>query len=235
MTGGREAAIPKFEQRIDYRFRDRDLLLNALTHPSAVSDRRPGDGPGYEQLEFLGDRALGLAVAELLMERFPKEDEGALSKRHTALVRKEALVEVARLIDLDSMIVQSSGEGRAYRRQRETVSADGVEALIAAIFLDGGFDAARRFIRKWWTDLLQRFTAPPKDPKTALQEWAQARSLPLPAYAVLEADGPDHTPRFLVEAAVDGHPAATGEGRSKRKAEQAAAEALLRRLEGGPE
>ena len=223
--------LRSFEDRVGHRFGNVSLLQNALTHPSApASVRADANGPGYEQLEFLGDRALGLAVVELLMERFPKEDEGALSKRHTALVRKEALIEIAREIKLDGMLRQAPGGGRAHARQKETALADGVEALIGAMFLDGGYLVVRAFVRAWWPSLLDRFAQPPKDPKTSLQEWAQGRGLPLPRYEVTTADGPAHAPRFEITVRVDGQAACAGEGRSKRQAEQAAATALLRQL-----
>ena len=220
-----------FEDRIGHRFRKTSLLVSALTHPSApVNVRAAVKWPGYEQLEFLGDRALGLAVVELLLERFPKEDEGALSKRHTALVRKEALIEIAKAVKLEAMLRQAPGEGRAHNRQKETALADGVEALIGAMFLDGGFPVARAFVREWWPPLLDRFSRPPKDPKTTLQEWAQGRGLSLPRYEVTAADGPAHAPRFEIHVHVDGQEPFAGEGRSKRLAEQAAATALLESL-----
>lgn len=138
------------QDRIGYQFADKRLLEGALTHPSAGSvDAVAALGAGYERLEFLGDRVLGLIVAELLLERFPKDNEGALSKRSVALVRKEALIDVAREIRIGQAMVLSSGSGRAYARQKETAAADGVEALIGAIFQDGGYKAAAAFVRHW--------------------------------------------------------------------------------------
>jgi len=219
------------QERIGYRFRQPKLLAGALTHPSAPEAARVAwRGYGYERLEFLGDRVLGLVVAELLLERFETEDEGALSKRLVALVRKEALVEVARRIDLGPAIDLAAGSGRAYARQRETAQADGVEALIGAIFQDGGFQAARDFVRFWWTPLLDAFHAPPKDPKTTLQEWAQGQGLPLPQYRLLTAEGPDHQPTFEIAVAVEGLEPCRASGRSKRAAEQAAATRMLDRI-----
>lgn len=224
--------LEALQERIGHRFKQKSRLIGALTHPSAPdAARHVRKGLGYERLEFLGDRALGLVIAELLLERHPKEDEGALSKRLVALVRKEALLDVAERLELADAIDLATGSGRAYQRQRETAAADGVEALIAAIFLDGGFQAARAFVRRWWEPLIDRYTAPPKDPKTELQEWAQAKGLPLPRYDVLGADGPDHQPTFVVQATVDGQPPASASGRSKRAAEQAAAEQLLAEIQ----
>lgn len=218
----------ELQQRIGYAFEDASLLRSALTHPSAVNAKsRYSGGASYERLEFLGDRVLGLVVAELLIERFPAEDEGALSKRLVALVRKEALLDVARRVALGDEINLAKGEGRAFQRQKETAAADGVEALIGAMFLDGGYPPAQAFIRTWWTPILDAFSAPPLDPKTSLQEWAQGLSLPLPAYSVVEMTGPDHQPRFVVAVSVEGRAEVRGEGRSKRAAEKAAAAAML--------
>ncbi len=220
------------EARIGHSFADPALLTGALTHPSAKHAGRSGrGGAGYERLEFLGDRVLGLIVAEMLLEAFPKENEGALSKRLVALVRKEALVEIARQIDLLPAIDQAAGAGGAFARQQETAIADGVEALIGAIFQDGGFGAARAFVRAWWTPMLKSAVAPPKDPKTTLQEWAQAQGLALPVYRVVKTDGPDHQPLFVIEAEIEGRPATEGAGRSKRIAEQAAATAMLEAID----
>lgn len=220
------------QDRIGYQFADKRLLEGALTHPSAGSvDAVAALGAGYERLEFLGDRVLGLIVAELLLERFPKDNEGALSKRSVALVRKEALIDVAREIRIGQAMVLSSGSGRAYARQKETAAADGVEALIGAIFQDGGYKAAAAFVRHWWTPLLKRYEAPPKDPKTTLQEWAQARALALPVYTVIGSEGPAHQPVFVVEVKLDKVGAERASGRSKRIAETAAATALLARVE----
>lgn len=216
------------QDRVGYRFRKPALLKGALTHPSApdaaVAAR---GGAGYERLEFLGDRVLGVVVAELLLERFPDENEGALSKRLVALVRKETLLEIAEAIDLAAALALADGSGRAHARQRETARADGVEALLGAIFLDGGFDAVRGIVRRWWTPQLDSYAAPPKDPKTTLQEWAQGQGLPLPAYRVLTMDGPDHQPTFVIAVEVSGLAAQQARGRSKRAAEQAAATLAL--------
>lgn len=221
------------QERIGYKFANPYLLTGALTHPSSGIDKVAAKhGAGYERLEFLGDRVLGLVIAELLCEQFAGDDEGALSKRLVALVRKEALLDVARSIRLHEALVLAPGTGRAHERHRETAAADGVEALIAAIFRDGGYRAAAVFVRRWWAPLLKRYEAPPKDPKTTLQEWAQARSLPLPSYHVVKMDGPAHQPVFVVEATLAKVGVSQAEGRSKRMAEQMAAKTLLDRAEG---
>jgi len=227
------AARKALQARIGYVFNEPRLLTGALTHPSAPdAGGAAWRGYGYERLEFLGDRVLGLVIAELLLSEFTEEDEGALSKRLVALVRKEALLEVADKIDLGAAIDLAVGSGRAYGRQYETAKADGVEALIGAIFQDGGFDAAQAFVRKWWTPLLHAYKAPPKDPKTTLQEWAQGKGLALPAYNLVAAKGPDHQPTFEVSVSVEGQETRRAQGRSKRAAEQAAAIEMLEAIAG---
>ena len=218
--------------RLGHRFATPALLKEALTHPSA-SGRRGGKTLNYQRLEFLGDRVLGLVVAELLYRRFPREPEGDLARRLAALVREETLARVAEGLDLGAfMLVAKSDEG-AGERQNPSLLADVCEAVIGALYLDGGLAVARAFIEPQWLPLLSADLAPPQDAKTALQEWAQGRGLPLPHYRETGREGPDHEPRFTVAVSVAGHDAAKGEGRSKRAAEQAAAERLLARLTAG--
>jgi ribonuclease-3 len=211
---------------LDHEFARLDLLTEALTHRSAVR-RRGGAKRGYERLEFLGDRVLGLIVAELLWRRFPDEAEGELTRRHTHLVRREALAEVAMAVGLGPRINVSRGEDAAGVRHNPSVLADVCEAVIAALFLDGGLGAARHFVERWWEPRLAALAAPPRDPKTALQEWAQARGLPLPAYRTVATEGPAHRRRFTITVSVEGLPPATATGASKRAAETAAAAAAI--------
>jgi len=175
------------------RIRHEELLVEALTHPSAAR-RRGGARRGYERLEFLGDRVLGLVVAELLWRRFPNEAEGELTRRHTHLVRHEALAEVAQAVGLGPRLIVSAGEDAAGVRDNPSVLADVCEAVIAALYLDGGLAVAARFCRALvgagWPASVRR----PRDPKTALQEWAQARGLPLPAYRTVATEGPGASP-----------------------------------------
>jgi ribonuclease III len=199
-----------------------ELLDQALTHPSVA-----GSVP-YERLEFLGDRVLGLVVAEMLYRAFPKEPEGWLARRFTALVRKEALARVAETIDLAAYM--RMGESEQAGLGRRSLLADACEAVIAALFLDGGYGAAQRFVERWWQPLLAEQAEPPLDVKTALQEWAQARALPLPVYRLVGREGPAHDPLFDVEVSLPDRPPALGRGRSRRAAETAAAESLLARL-----
>ena len=211
---------------LGHRFRQPDLLLRALTHAS-VARTREGRRRSNERLEFLGDRVLGLVVADVLLERFPDEDEGALARRHAELVRRETLARVAEAIDIAGHIVMSHGEEDAGGRQNPSLLADTCEAVIAALYLDGGLPAAAGFIRRHWQGLVEEDPMPPKDAKTALQEWAQGHGHELPEYREVGRTGPAHAPTFTVEARVEGLPAASGTGPSKRTAEQEAAEALL--------
>jgi ribonuclease-3 len=221
------AALASFA---DYQFTRPELLTEALTHPSAAR-RRGNARRGYERLEFLGDRVLGLIVAELLWRRFPSEAEGELTRRHTHLVRREALAEVAQAVGLGPRIIVSAGEDAAGVRHNPSVLADVCEAVIAALYIDGGLPAARAFVERWWEARLAALGAPPRDPKTALQEWAQARGLPLPAYRTIATEGPAHRRRFTVTVGVEGLPPATATGSSKRAAETAAAAAALAALD----
>ena len=225
---------------IGYEFVRRELLLEALTHPSALAAERRRDRRrklvkrGYERLEFLGDRVLGLVVADLLWRRFEDEPEGDLTRRHTHLVRREALARVAEAIELGPHLVLSRAEAAAGAAGNPGILADACEALIAAIFVDGGFAAASSFVRRFWEPLIDEMEEPPRDPKTALQEWAQARGLALPAYELVSTSGPDHSPLFTVAASVAGGDRATATASSKRLAEARAAASLLDRLISDP-
>jgi ribonuclease III len=221
---------------IGYEFARRELLEEALTHPSALvpeprrRHRRAPTKRGYERLEFLGDRVLGLVVADCLWRRFEGESEGDLARRHTHLVRREALVRVAERIGLGRYLFLSRSEAAAGGNANPGILADACEALIAAIYLDGGFEAASALVRRFWEPLIEEMEEPPRDPKTALQEWAQARGPALPAYELVATNGPDHAPLFTVMARVAGVDPATATASSKRLAEAKAAAILLDRL-----
>jgi ribonuclease III len=224
-------------QKIGYLFARPELLEEALTHPSALASEhsrgRRGRKPaqrGYERLEFLGDRVLGLVIADLLWRRFESEPEGHLTRRLTNLVRGEALARVAVTIELGDHLLLSRAEQAAGAAANPGILADVCEALIAAIYLDGGFEAASEFVRRFWQPLIDEMEGPPRDPKTALQEWAQARALALPTYELVGTSGPDHALRFTVAAKVAGRDGATATASSKRIAEARAAELLLGRL-----
>jgi len=218
------------EAILGHTFRKPERLDKALTHSSAVEDRVLSN----ERLEFLGDRVLGLAIAETLYKRFGEEVEGDLGYRFTNLVRREALARVARAIGLGDFIRLSDGERDTGGAEKDGVLANACEAVIAALYLDGGFEPASAFIDRYWAELLDEAPEPTKDAKTSLQEWAQAQGKPLPGYTVVDRDGPDHAPVFTVEVSLAGAEPVTGMGNNKRAAEQAAAETMLERLtEGG--
>ncbi len=224
----KEATLASAEAILDHRFDRPDLLREALTHRSAARGRN-GSGSN-ERLEFIGDRVLGLLVAEWLAERFPDEREGELGRRLAYLVSQPVLAEIAAAVALPASLAVSPGEARAGVKRRATVLADAMEAAIGALYLDGGIGAARRFIRRALEPAMTGQIEPPKDAKTALQEWAQGRGLPLPHYELASRHGPPHSPIFVVNVAVDGY-RGTGTAASKRAAEQAAATDLMRKLE----
>ena len=215
--------------RLGHGVRDPQLLVEALTHPSVSGVKRKLARHGYERLEFLGDRVLGLVIAEWLLETFPKEDEGAIAKRHVALVRREALFEVAQAIGLGRHLTLSPGED-IVGRENPTILADACEAVIGALYRDGGLAAAAGFIRGAWDGFIGRHAQPPQDPKSALQQWALARGLKLPRYVEVARGGTDHQPVFEIRVEIEGQPAASASGSSKRVAERDAAAALLQRL-----
>lgn len=218
---------------LDYVFREPGLLKRALTHPSAAAKRKAGANDSYERLEFLGDRVLGLIVADMLLRRFPNESEGALARRHTALVRRETLADVAGDLEISRYLRLAKGEDEAGERNNPAILADACEAVIGALYLDGGLEIVRRVVESALEPYLNSAGTPPQDAKTALQEWAQARSLALPQYREVAREGPPHQPVFSIEVSVEGHPPERGEGRSKRTSEQSAAQALLKRLKAG--
>ena len=234
MGSNRTAAAPAspepLAEILGHDFADPGLLDRALTHGSAPRRLR-GAGDDYQRLEFVGDRVLGLIIAERLYRDFPEEREGALAKRFAMLVRREALAEVAGKIGLGPYITISKSEAEVGGRENPAILADCCEALIGALFLDGGLEPARRFVEAQWRALIEADLRPPEEAKTALQEWAQARALDLPVYREVDRRGPDHDPTFTVEVTVQDRPPAQGCGRSKRLAEQAAAARLLAALE----
>jgi len=219
------------EPILGYHFKDSALLEEALTHPSISKQHDTGRLFNYERLEFLGDAVLGLVVAELLMERFPHEKEGHLAKRHSALVRGEALDEVARELSIGKYILMTEGEETTGGRTNSSNIENALEAVIGAIYRDSGLEEAGAFIRKHWMTMIEEMKEPPKDPKTALQEWAQGRSLPIPVYTVLSAVGPSHAPEFCIEVVVQGIASVQGSGSTKKSAEKEAALKMLKTIE----
>jgi ribonuclease-3 len=229
---GASATDDDLTLRIGHGFGRPALLSEALTHPSAVApprgkSRRRNVQRHYERLEFLGDRVLGLVIADMLWHRFESEPEGPMTRRMADLVRRETVARVALDIGLDRHLVLSPSEAAAGAARNPSILADVCEAVIAAIYLDGGLPAATAFISRWWEPLIDETAAPPRDPKTQLQEWAQARGLGLPAYRLVATEGPDHAPRFTVAASVAQSDEASATASSKRAAEAEAAAALL--------
>jgi ribonuclease-3 len=218
-------AIAALEACIGWTFARRDLLVEALTHSSAA-EGRPGCIDN-ERLEFLGDRVLGLVVAERLMTGVPAIAEADLALRLNALVNRHACARAARAVGLGAALTMSRSEEQSGGRDKDTILADACEALIAALYLEGGLDAARAFVARAWGDALDAVETAARDAKTALQEWAAARKVDPPVYAVSSRSGPDHAPVFVVRVEVQGVGTAEGVGNSKRDAERAAAAALL--------
>lgn len=208
------------EAALGYRFRDAQLLTRALRHASAGP-------PTNERLEFLGDRVLGLAVATLLLDVHPNDTEGALAPRFNALVRLETCAAVAAEAGIVPYIVMAPSEAKSGGRSKAAILGDACEAVIGALFMDGGIDVARAFVERYWRGRLDGVSGDMRDPKTTLQEWAQARALGVPAYTVVERTGPDHAPEFTVEARIGETLTGRGVGASRRLAEQAAARELL--------
>ncbi len=212
-------------RKIGYVFSDPALLETALTHSSTQNDRN-----NNERMEFLGDRVLGLAVADLLYTSFADEAEGSLAKRHTGLVQQEALVKVAQAMDLAEHLKLSAGEMKSGGSKKEKILADGVEALIGAIFLDGGLKPAEIFVAKFWSAMLEGQALPPEDAKSLLQEWAQGRGLPLPEYRMLGRSGTDHAPLFEIEVSVESVGSTAATAANKRAAEKEAAAKMLEKI-----
>lgn len=221
-------AAAEIEQRIGYHFRDSLLLATAFTHVSALKSSR-NRADSYQRLEFLGDHVLGLVVSDMLYRAFPAADEGELSKRLAELVRKETCADVARTLNLlDGIKLGTVGAG-AGARLRKSVLGDICEAVIGAVFLDGGYGAAQDFVQRNWTERMRKPARPLRDPKTVLQEWAQGKGLPTPVYREVERSGPHHDPQFRVAVDLPGLAPAEGIGGSKRAAEKIAASMMLAR------
>ncbi|RYH08337.1 ribonuclease III [Tropicimonas sp. IMCC6043] len=215
------------QDRLGYQFRRPELLARALTHPSIATETRPSN----QRLEFLGDRVLNLVIAEALFLLDRLADEGQLAPRYNVLVRKETCADVARQIDLGAALKLGRSEMMSGGRRKNALLGDAMEAVIAAIYLDGGFEAAKPVVLRLWGGRIETAEELARDPKTALQEWAQARGMPPPDYIETARQGPDHAPVFTICARLrDGAEACATAG-SKRQAEQAAARTLLARLE----
>lgn len=223
--------VEELEASLGHTFADRAVLKWALTHVSAVGVAKRAQT--YERLEFLGDRVLGLAISELLFERFPKAEEGEMSRRFADLVRKETCAEVARAWGVGPHLHLGPSEMRSGGRAKIAILGDACEALIGAVFIDAGYVAARDLVRRGFADRIVSLEPPTLDSKTILQEWAQGHGHPVPAYRELSRSGPDHKPEFVIAVRVGSYRECEARGASKRFAEQAAAQAFLDR-EGLP-
>ncbi len=219
--------LKAFEGRIGHGFADPALLVRAVTHASMSSANRDDN----QRLEFLGDRVLGLVMAEALLALDPMASEGQLAPRFNALVRKETCADVAREIDLGKVLKLGRSEMLSGGRRKQALLGDAIEAVIAAVYLDAGFDVAKQMILRLWGRRIETVEDDARDAKTALQEWAQARKLPPPAYVQIARSGPDHAPVFTISARLENGKQASATAPSKRAAEQSAAKALLEELE----
>jgi len=222
------ADIIAFTDRLGHSFARPELLVRALTHSSIGSATRPDN----QRLEFLGDRVLGLSMAEALFRADRAASEGQLAPRFNALVRKETCAAVAREIDLGAVLKLGRSEMMSGGRRKEALLGDAMEAVIAAVYLDGGFEVARALVLRLWGKRIDSVEEDARDAKTALQEWAQARGLPPPRYETLGREGPDHAPVFRIAVQLENGASEEASAGSKRLAEQTAAKALLQRLEG---
>jgi ribonuclease-3 len=222
----RKVDLAALEDRLGYHFNDTSLLVCALTHVSAAGGEA-GRAKNYQRLEFLGDRVLGLAIAETLFATFATASEGELSQRLSELVRRDTCAEVALAWDVGPYLKLGRGDVQSGGRKSRPILADVCESIIGAVFLDGGYEPARALVERAFTERLTTDRKPVRDPKTVLQEWAQGRGLPTPTYHLIEQTGPDHAPRFHVEAKVGSLEGASGSAATKRAAEQDAAQNLL--------
>ena len=222
---GSQNGFSALEQRIGYHFRDIGYLEKAFTHSSMR--KNSDDSFHYERQEFLGDRVLALCISELIFNQFPDANEGELSLRLNALVKGKTLAEISDQLQLHEFIRTGGDLKQITGKRMQSVRADVLEALIASIYLDGGLNAARTFITRFWDARINDHTTARRDSKTALQEWAHANGKPTPQYLEVDRSGPDHDPEFLIGVNVEGYQQATGKGRSKRSAEQEAARSLL--------
>ncbi|RWR11627.1 ribonuclease III [Sinirhodobacter populi] len=221
------ADITAFMDRLGHRFAKPELLLRALTHSSIGSATRPDN----QRLEFLGDRVLGLTMAEALFFADRAASEGQLAPRFNALVRKETCADVARQIGLGDVLKLGRSEMMSGGRRKEALLGDAMESVIAAVYVDAGFEVAKALVLRLWGERIDQVEEDARDAKTALQEWAQARGLPPPGYETVKRDGPDHAPIFTIEVRLASGEAERATAGAKRQAEQAAARSLLTRLE----
>lgn len=219
--------LKEFQHRLGHVFKRPELLIRAVTHSSLST----ADRSDNQRLEFLGDRVLGLIIAEALLEVDPTAAEGVLAPRFNALVRKETCAEIATEIDLGTALKMGRSEMLSGGRRKQAILGDAMEAVIAAVYLDAGFNAATKLVLSLWGDRVRNTQTDARDAKTLLQEWAQARGMPPPSYRDVDRSGPDHAPEFTVEAVLADGQRTTAQASSKRAAQQLAAKLLLESIE----
>lgn len=217
--------LESFSGRIGHTFRNIDLLRQALTHKSIINDE-PASATN-ERMEFLGDRVLGIVTAQMIYAMFPDADEGELHRRQRALIRKGTCAEIAREVDMGAFLILGKSEIKSGGRTKQAILGDACEAVLAAIYLDAGYDHAAIFVDRYWRPRMEAADKPKRDAKSALQEWAQGQGLPPPVYEEKDRAGPDHEPVFTVRVVISGLEPVFAKGRSKRDAEQGAAEMTL--------
>ncbi|MGA0563028.1 ribonuclease III [Ancylobacter sp. VNQ12] len=227
-----DAGLDALEEALGHRFRDRSHLVLALTHISSVTGLQGSRARvrSYQRLEFLGDHVLGLVVSDMLYRAYPQAEEGELSRRLADLVCEDSCAEVARAMGVGAHIRLGTGEDRDGGRERTAILADIAESVLAAVYLDAGFPAAEALVERFWRPRLKKAGGTARDPKTALQEWSQARGFPPPTYRLVERSGPDHNPHFRIAVEVPGFDHVEGAGSSKQNAQKAAAAAFLEQV-----
>ena len=220
--------IDALEATLEYTFKNKDLLNRALTHASAISDRRSRFS--YERLEFLGDRVLGITIAEFLYLKFENEPEGGLAPRLNILVNREACAEASKRLGLHKFLILDTAEEKAGGREKVSILADICESVLGAVYLDGGLKPAKTVIEMAWAPMLKGLGKRPKDPKSTLQEWSQAQKMDMPTYQIIGRVGPDHAPEFQAHVFVGEFEPAAGQGKTKQEAQRDAAKNMLNAL-----
>ncbi|WFW29675.1 MAG: ribonuclease III [Wolbachia endosymbiont of Menacanthus eurysternus] len=215
---------------INYKFKNDAILEEALTHPNLNKKNSKNQTENYERLEFLGDSILNMIVSTILFKLFPEEKEGALAKRRTDLVCGNTIANIAKKIKLDNFIIMKSNKHCNEKKHNLKKLENALEALIGAIYIDGGFKNVEKFVTKYWEKLAKTMLIPPQDPKTSLQEWTQKNKLPLPEYKLIKKTGPAHDPEFTISIYIKDHGKISAYASSKKAAEQKAAELMLKKL-----
>lgn len=220
----------ELEKIINYKFKNKDLLQEALTHPSIIHNSQDNVSFNYERLEFLGDAVLSLIITESLLKKFPQADEGELAKKRSYLIKGESLVSIGDNIDIKKFILLSETEDKSGGRNNKNIQENVIESLIGAIYLDGGFDECYKFVTREWHNLIEKVKVTPIEPKTFVQEWAQDKHLSFPKYSLINKSGTDHNPEFTSEIYVEGYPAQIGKGNSKKASEKQAANNFIKNV-----